>query len=174
MKGKEVEAGMGYLKVYNKSSIGRIFIVSDGEAVTGLWIHGQRKDEETFIKSMVQKKIPVLQNAEKWLDLYFNGQNPPIDFPIKLEGSDFQKCVWDELEKIDYAETTTYGEIAKKVAKRLGKEKMSAQAVGGAVGSNPVSIMIPCHRVIGKNGNLTGYAGGINLKIFLLELEGVL
>lgn len=174
MNRKKVEEKKEYLKIYDKSSIGRIYIVSDGEAITGLWIHGQRKEEESFINSMVQKEIPILQKAEKWLDLYFAGKNPPIEFPIKLEGSVFQKCVWDELEKIEYAKTTTYGEIAKKVAKRLGKEKMSAQAVGGAVGSNPVSIMVPCHRVIGKNGSLTGYAGGIDLKVFLLELEGVL
>ena len=106
-----------------------------------------------------------------WLDQYFNGQKPFITPPIQLEGTEFRKSVWSVLQTISYGETTTYGEIGKKIAEKQGKDKMSAQAVGGAVGHNPISIIIPCHRVIGSNGKLTGYAGGIERKKYMLDLE---
>ena len=106
-----------------------------------------------------------------WLDQYFNGKKPFIAPPIQLEGTDFRKSVWSILQTIPYGETTTYGEIGKQIAKQQGKEKFSAQAVGGAVGHNPISIIIPCHRVIGSNGKLTGYAGGIERKKYMLDLE---
>lgn len=106
-----------------------------------------------------------------WLDQYLKGQKPIIYPPMQLEGTDFRKSVWTKLQRIPYGETTTYGAIGNELAKEMGKEKMSAQAVGGAVGHNPISIIIPCHRVIGSNGTLTGYAGGIDRKRYMLELE---
>ena len=109
-----------------------------------------------------------------WLDRYFAGENPQIsELPLAPSGSDFRQMVWKILCDIPSGQTTTYGEIAKKIAARTGRSTMSAQAVGGAVGHNPISIIIPCHRVVGTNGSLTGYAGGIDKKIALLELEGV-
>lgn len=111
---------------------------------------------------------------KKWLDRYFNGEKPKIsEIDLSPKGSEFAKKVWEILCKIPYGEVTTYGEIAKKIAKTMNKDKMSAQAVGGAVGHNPISIIIPCHRVVGSNGSLTGYAGGIDKKISLLKHEGV-
>ena len=106
-----------------------------------------------------------------WLDQYFNGKKPFITPPIQLEGTEFRKSVWSILQTIPYGETTTYGDIGKEIAKQQGKDRMSAQAVGGAVGHNPISIIIPCHRVIGSNGKLTGYAGGIERKKYMLDLE---
>ena len=106
-----------------------------------------------------------------WLDQYFNGKKPFITPPIQLEGTEFRKSVWSILQTISYGNTTTYGDIGKQIAQQQGKEKFSAQAVGGAVGHNPISIIIPCHRVIGSNGKLTGYAGGIERKKYMLDLE---
>ena len=106
-----------------------------------------------------------------WLNQYFNGKKPFITPPIQLEGTEFRKSVWSILQTIPYGETTTYGDIGKQIAQEQGKEKFSAQAVGGAVGHNPISIIVPCHRVIGSNGQLTGYAGGIERKKYMLDLE---
>ena len=124
---------------------------------------------------MIEKDaVPLFDIAKKWLDRYFSGQKPDAaELPLAPQGNAFRQGVWEILCTIPYGEVTTYGSIAKKMAVKLQKERMSSQAVGGAVGHNPISIIIPCHRVIGVNGSLTGYAGGIETKIKLLELEGV-
>lgn len=159
-----------------QSSIGDIFLVSDEENIVGLWIGKQKYMEKTMPSNIIENDdITVLKKARSWLDDYFSGAKPDIShLPLSPDYStDFRKIVWEILLDIPYGELTTYGEIAKEVAKRVGKEKMSAQAVGGAVGHNPISIIIPCHRVVGTNGNLTGYGGGMDIKIKLLTHEGV-
>lgn len=160
------------------SPVGNLTVVSDsgGSAVKAVWICGQRFHGKQFFGSeeLVEKSCPLLQETAYWLEQYFAGKRPdPCDLPLDPDGSDFRKEVWSILRGIPYGEVITYGDIAGEIAKRHGKNKMSAQAVGGAVGHNPISIIIPCHRVIGANGNLTGYGGGIRTKIFLLELERV-
>lgn len=163
---------MKYFTISN-SPIGRILMMSDGENLNALEAIGRR---DIASDGLAEKKdLPVFKSTYLWLKKYFSGENPPIsNVPIKpLEGTPFQKIVWKILLEIPYGSTITYGEIAKEAAGRLGKSKMSAQAVGQAVGQNPISIIIPCHRVIGANGNLTGYNGGIDVKIKLLEIEGI-
>ncbi len=156
-----------------KSPVGNLTIASDEKSIVGLWIENQKYFKETIHSKLIRKDdLPILNQARKWLDRYFKKQNPSYkELKLNPEGNSFRKIVWNHLLEIPYGKTTTYGEIAKKVAKELGKEKMSAQAIGGAVGHNPISIIIPCHRVVGKNGDLTGYAGGIETKKKLLELE---
>lgn len=163
---------MKYFTISN-SPIGRILMMSDGENLNALEVIGRRNIALNGLAE--NKEISVFKSANLWLKKYFSGENPPIsNMPIKpLEGTPFQKIVWKILLEIPYGSTITYGEIAREVARRLGKSKMSAQAVGQAVGQNPISIIIPCHRVIGANGNLTGYNGGIDVKIKLLEIEGI-
>lgn len=163
---------MKYFTISN-SPIGRILMMSDGENLNALEAIGRRNIALNGLAE--NKEISVFKSANLWLKKYFSGENPPIsNVPIKpLEGTPFQKIVWKILLEIPYGSTITYGEIAREVAGRLGKLKMSAQAVGQAVGQNPISIIIPCHRVIGANGNLTGYNGGIDVKIKLLEIEGI-
>ena len=159
---------MKYFTISN-SPIGRILMISDGENLNALEAIGRR---DIAPDGFAEKKdLPVFKSTYLWLKKYFSGENPPVSsVPIKpLEGTPFQKIVWKILLKIPYGSTATYGEIASEVARRLGKSKMSAQAVG----QNPISIIIPCHRVIGANGNLTGYRGGIDVKIKLLEIEGI-
>lgn len=164
---------MFYYMIY-ESPIGELTVVSDERSIIGIWIKGQKYFCDKIPKEkMKQKDLPILLRTREWLDRYFNGEKPQIN-EIKLNpygGSDFRKRVWKLLCEIPYGKTTTYGEIAKKIAKQNNKKKMSAQAVGGAVGHNPISIIIPCHRVIGSDGSLTGYAGGIDVKKKLLELE---
>ena len=163
-----------YLSYY-QSPVGKITIASDGENLIGLWIEGQTHFETKHKNELVQNdSIELFKTIKNWLDDYFFGNKPKItDLPIKLIGTDFEVAVWKLLCKIPYGSTTTYGDIAKQIAKHLGKEKMSAQAVGGAVGRNPISIIVPCHRVIGSNGKLVGYAGGLDLKHKLLIHEKV-
>ena len=163
---------MKYFTISN-SPIGRILMMSDGENLNALEAIGRRDIASDGLAE--NKEISVFKSANLWLKKYFSGENPPIsNVPIKpLEGTPFQKIIWEILLEIPYGSTITYGEIASEVAGRLGKLKMSAQAVGQAVGQNPISIIIPCHRVIGANGNLTGYNGGIDVKIKLLEIEGI-
>lgn len=156
-----------YYSTDYSSPLGKMLIVSDGEAICGLWFYGQKYFKSTIDESMVEKPdLTIFKKATKWLDDYFNGLNPEIDFKLNPQGSEFRKNVWKILTEIPYGKTMTYGEIAS-----LLSPTMSAQAVGGAVGHNPISILIPCHRVLGANGKLTGYAGGIERKIKLLELE---
>ncbi len=157
------------------SPLGALTLAGDGERVVGLWIAGQKYDAATVHGGIeAQSDPPVFARAKKWLDAYFAGQNPAIsELPLAPGGSGFRKAVWDILCEIPYGQCVTYGEIAKRTAARMKKKSMSGRAVGGAVGHNPISIIIPCHRVVGANGSLTGYAGGIDRKIKLLQLEGV-
>ena len=162
-------------KTYYNSPVGKLLIASKDGKLIGLWIEGQKyylgKIKEELIEN---DKEEILVKTKKWLDKYFLGENPKIsDLDISLNGTSFEKVVWELLKKIPYGEVTTYKELSKKVAKKLGKEKMSAQAVGGAIGHNPISIIIPCHRVVGTDGSLTGYAGGIDKKVKLLKHEKV-
>lgn len=156
------------------SPIGVIMLASDGERLVGLWMEGQKYFGDTVTESLTEKPdLAIFTAARNWLDRYFAGKTPAIsELPLAPVGGEFRKTVWNILCEIPYGKLTTYGDIAKKVAKRMGKVSMSSQAVGGAVGHNPISIIIPCHRVVGANGSLTGYAGGISKKIKLLELEG--
>lgn len=161
------------------SPLGTITISCDEEAIIGLWFDGQRHYENIIQNEgkMSDKSQainhPLLEKAKRWLDVYFSGQEPDFIPPLKYGSTKFRKMVCDIMLTIPYGETITYGEIAEDIARRLDIKKMSAQAVGGSVGHNPISIMIPCHRVIGTDGNLTGYGGGIERKIKLLELEKV-
>lgn len=158
-----------------KSPLGKITLASDGENLIGLWIEGQKYYFSNLKQEIIKKDdLEIFDKTKKWLDRYFNKEKPQIS-ELKLApiGNEFRQNIWKILKEIPYGETITYGEIAKQLAKKMKKEKMSAQAVGGAVGHNPISIIIPCHRVIGKSGSLTGYAGGIDKKVKLLEIEGV-
>lgn len=161
------------------SPLGSISLASDGDKLMGLWFDGQTYDRASLKGQKITEldpeeadKLQVFGLTKKWLKQYFEERIIP-DFlpPLKLEGTAFRQMVWEILLTIPYGETMTYGEIGRIVAERMGKKRMSAQAVGGAVGHNPVGIVVPCHRVIGSDGSLTGYAGGLDKKTFLLELE---
>lgn len=153
------------------SPLGGITLASNGNELTGLWFDGQKYFGDTLTKDYTEKSLPVFIQTAHWLDIYWSGKEPDFTPPLSIEASPFRKAVWKILLTIPYGKTMTYGEIANKIALQKGVSKMSAQAVGGAVGHNPVSLIIPCHRVVGTNGSLTGYAGGIDKKIFLLKLE---
>lgn len=157
------------------SPVGLITLASDGQGLSGLWIKGQKYHGSNISKELVeQDNIPVFSQTKAWLDRYFGGEKPFIsELPLAPVGREFRQGVWKILCEIPYGKTLTYGDIAKKMAIIMNRPSMSSQAVGGAVGHNPISIIIPCHRVIGSNGSLTGYAGGLDTKIRLLELEGV-
>ncbi len=151
---------------YNYSSPeGEILLAANDNSLTGLWFYGAKYFAADLEDARTEKLTPVLRQTLRWLDTYFSGSEPDFMPPLELHGSDFRRRVWAELAKIPYGETVTYGEIAKKLGVK------SAQAVGGAVGHNPVSIIVPCHRVLGADGSLTGYAGGTDKKARLLELE---
>jgi len=153
------------------SPIGRMLLTAEDEHLCGAWFYGQ-KYFPGDLQGQVKKTV-ALETAEKWLDAYFAGEIPsPEELPLQPQGSDFRKAVWDILCRIPYGQATTYGEIAAELAERMGLETMSAQAVGGAIGHNPISIIIPCHRVLSASGELTGYAGGLERKRWLLEHEG--
>ena len=153
------------------SPLGNMLLAADEVGLTGLWFEGQKYFANTLPEETVAQEIPVLTQAKKWLDVYFSGKKPDFIPPLHPAGSPFRQAVWQILLQIPYGQTMTYGEISKKLAQMQNIPHMSAQAVGGAVGHNEVSIIIPCHRVVGTNGSLTGYAGGIEKKIALLELE---
>ena len=183
------------------SPLGEITLAGNEHALTGLWFVGQKYYADTLKGSRKEKTddceektgfciektescrkntgvsekepLPVFQKTADWLDIYFSGKEPDFTPEISLSGSPFQMAVWEILKTIPYGQTMTYGEIAERIAQQRGMTRMSAQAVGGAVGRNPVSILVPCHRVVGTNGSLTGYAGGIVKKVELLRLEGV-
>ncbi|MDR2069394.1 MAG: methylated-DNA--[protein]-cysteine S-methyltransferase [Spirochaetaceae bacterium] len=156
-----------------KSPVGMLTVSSDGKNLSGLWIEGQKYFAGTLGKDVPEQNLPVFENVQKWLDIYFSGKEPDFMPPLMPGGSPFQKSIWNVLCKIPYGKTTTYGEIAKQFELENKGKPTSARAVGSAVGHNPISILIPCHRVIGKNGGLTGYAGGIDVKLRLLQLEGI-
>lgn len=155
-----------------ESPLGKIVIAADQIGLTGLWFEGQKYFALYLDKENEEKEIPVLTEAKRWLDIYFSGREPDFELPLHFIGSEFQNEVWEILYSIPYGKTMTYGEIAKRLAAKRGIARMSAQAVGGAVGKNEISVIVPCHRVVGSNGSLTGYAGGIAKKIELLKLEG--
>ena len=161
---------MTYTSTY-QSPLGGILLAADEIGLTGLWFEGQKYFANTLPKERISEETQVLAEAKKWLDLYFSGEKPDFTPPLHPAGSPFRQAVWKILLEIPYGQTTTYGEIAKQLAAMQNTSSMSAQAVGGAVGHNEVSIIIPCHRVVGTNGSLTGYAGGMDKKIALLELE---
>lgn len=164
-----------HYRTYLASPLGRLLLASDGENLVGLWNEGQKYFAASVDGEFVERPdLPVFAAVKKWLDAYFAGKKPTIaGLPLAPAGSEFRKAVWGVLCGIPYGECTTYGEIAKHATVRMNKKNMSGQAVGGAVGHNPISIIIPCHRVVGANGSLTGYAGGLDKKIKLLQLEGV-
>lgn len=163
-----------YYKGGYSSPLGKIELGSDGERLVGLWLEGQKYFEGSVKEELKrEEELPVFQKTRDWLDRYFRGERPEIsELPLAPKGGEFRREVWRLLCEIPYGETTTYGELAKRMAAKTGKKTMSAQAIGGAVGHNPISIIIPCHRVVGTNGSLTGYAGGIDKKSWLLEHEG--
>lgn len=154
------------------SPVGRLTLASDGHALTGVWMQGQKYDGATLQAHTQQREVPIFTQTRAWLEDYFAGQKPCNHPLLAPEGSPFRKAVWKILCAIPYGQLTTYGQIARQLEQTLGK-RVSAQAVGGAVGHNPISILIPCHRVVGSNGSLTGYAGGLDRKIWLLRHEGV-
>lgn len=160
-------------KTYYNSPLGRIIIVGSETHITVVFFENSRYSDVYNEPNLIKNDdLPIFIKTKNWLNRYFNGENPdPKEIPTELHGSEFAMQVWEILKQIPYGQTVTYGEIAKKIAEQNGMKKMSAQAVGGAVGRNPISIIVPCHRVIGANGNLTGYAGGIDRKIKLLEIE---
>lgn len=165
---------MVYTSHYN-SPIGALLLAERDEMLIGVWFEGQKYFPGSLVEDgQEQAASPVLQQAGRWLDRYFAGDRPAInELPLSPAGSDFQKAVWRLLCEIPYGETTTYGALSQALAACRGLARMSPQAVGGAVGHNPISILIPCHRVVGSNGSLTGYAGGLERKIKLLAHEGV-
>lgn len=153
------------------SPLGALTLASDGTALTGLWLPHQKYFPASLPSP--QPDLPLFAQAEAWLDAYFSGANPAIPFPLAPAGSPFRQQVWELLRQIPYGQTTTYAALARQITAMQGRDSMSSQAVGGAVGHNPISILIPCHRVLGSDGSLTGYAGGVDKKRWLLELEGV-
>lgn len=169
------------------SPVGALTLTSDGTSLTGLWTeHGkyapdfsagtaspQASSNSRFSGEITSPaRLPVFLQTTQWLDRYFRGENPKMNLPLAPSGSPFRHLVWDILLTIPYGETTTYGAIARQLEAATGK-RAAAQAVGGAVGHNPIGILIPCHRVVGKSGSLAGYAGGLEVKTALLTLEGV-
>ncbi len=156
-----------------RSSMGEILLAADEIGLTGLWFAGQKHFARGLEGIHEARELPVFEEAKRWLDHYFSGREPDFSVPLHIRGTSFQTEVWELLRAIPYGTTTTYGEIARKLAARRGLAHMAAQAVGGAVGRNPLSVIVPCHRVIGAGGRLTGYGGGLDKKIALLALEGV-
>lgn len=153
------------------SPLGGILLAADEVGLTGLWFDGEKYFADHLPKEHVEQDSPVLSQSKRWLDLYFSGSEPDWLPPLHPVGPPFRQAVWKILLQIPYGQTITYGDIARQLASQQGLTRMSAQAVGGAVGHNEISIIIPCHRVVGADGSLTGYAGGIDKKYKLLELE---
>lgn len=156
------------------SPVGRLLLTCEDDGLTGLWLEGQKYFAAGLSEEPAQDPArPPLLDAREWLDAYFTGRRPSISgLALAPKGSEFRRMVWTLLCEIPYGTYTTYGELAGRAAARMGRKSMSGQAVGGAVGHNPIPIIIPCHRVVGADGSLTGYAGGIKNKIKLLEHEG--
>ncbi|MCL2508310.1 MAG: methylated-DNA--[protein]-cysteine S-methyltransferase [Oscillospiraceae bacterium] len=165
---------MYYSTTYS-SPIGTITLACHNDNLVGLWTNGQKYHGDTIPEAMIENNdIPIFGAVKKWLDRYFTGEQPDIsELPLAPIGGEFRQGVWKILCEIPYGKVITYGDIAKRIAMKMGKESMSSQAVGGAVGHNPISIIIPCHRVVGSNGSLTGFSGGVGMKVKLLELESV-
>lgn len=151
--------------------LGRVTVAGREDAITGLWFDGQKYYGAGSALAGGERELSVFAETKKWLDIYFSGRQPDFTPPVLLCGSGFRTAVWDALKAIPYGTTVTYGAIARSLAAATGA-RVSAQAVGGAVGRNPVSIIVPCHRVVGADGSLTGYAGGTDKKLALLKTEG--
>jgi methylated-DNA-[protein]-cysteine S-methyltransferase len=164
-----------YYQTTYPSPIGALSLASDGKSLVGLWIEGQKYHGGTIPEALIKNQdIALFDTAKKWLDSYFAGEKPGIEaLPLAPAGSVFRQQVWRILCEIPYGQVITYGGIAKKMAAKMGRDSMSSQAVGGAVGHNPISIIIPCHRVVGSNKSLTGFSAGLKIKTKLLALEGV-
>ena len=163
---------MQYTAKY-QSPVGEILLAADEIGLTGLWFDGEKFYADSLDPEHEERELPIFETVRKWLDIYFSGKEPDFMPPVHMIGSPFRLSVWELLRQIPYGETVTYGELAKMVAEKRGLSRMSAQAVGGAVGHNEISIIVPCHRVVGSDGSLTGYAGGVDKKERLLTLEGV-
>ena len=161
---------MDYTHHY-ESPLGGITLASDGEALTGLWFDGQRYFASTMDPDHEERPLPVFDRADDWLDTYFSGRAPGFTPPLSLRATPFRRAVWETLLAIPFGRIMTYGEIAGIIARQSGLPRVSARAVGGAVGRNPISLIIPCHRVVGADGGLTGYAGGVHRKAWLLDME---
>lgn len=170
MRGAGARGGTVYTAEY-ESPLGTITLACDEEALIGLWFNGQKYFGRILPEQTEPREQPLFAEARRWLDVYFSGQEPDFCPPLRYDSTPFRKTICDLMRQIPYGQTRTYGELAAEAARRKGVERMSAQAVGGAVGHNPISLMIPCHRVVGTNGSLTGYAGGIEKKAALLRLE---
>lgn len=155
------------------SPLGKIILASNGTCLTGLWFEGQKYFARTLGAEHEERDFPVFRQTTEWLDTYFAGKRPNFMPELELHDTPFRLAVWHILQQIPYGEVITYKEIAQEIARQRNSGSMSAQAIGGAVGHNPISILIPCHRVVGSNGSLTGYAGGLSRKISLLKLEGI-
>ena len=175
----EQVAGHGEERFFShrfRSPIGWATLCCNGSALCGLWLEGQRYFGSTMPTDVVEvggDENEVIEQALAWLDAYFAGRRPAIaELPLAPTGSEFRQLVWDRLKEIPYGEVVTYGEIAQDIAKAQGKDRTAPIAVGGAVGHNPISIIVPCHRVVGADGSLTGYAGGLDKKRWLLDHEG--
>ena len=156
---------------YYASPLGNLMLAADEIGIRGLWFDGQKYFACDLPAERIEQNTPVLAEARRWLDIYFSGRAPDFLPPLRYDSTPFRKAVCEIMLTIPYGKTMTYGEIAAAIAKQQGLSKMSAQAAGGAVGHNPISLIIPCHRVVGTNGSLTGYGGGIARKVKLLELE---
>ena len=163
---------MTYFYHYS-SPLGGITLTSNGTRLSGLWFDGQKYSGDLLPKEYEERDLPVFRQSLHWLDLYFNGTAPDFTPPLLMDATPFRRAVWEILLTIPFGHTMPYGAIARQLAGQMGLSRMSAQAVGGAVGHNPISLIIPCHRVIGARGSLTGYAGGIDRKRWLLTMEGV-
>lgn len=161
---------MHYIHPYH-SPIGDMTLASDGNMLLGLWFDGQKYFGSTLSNRFITKDLPIFEQTIQWLDIYFSGNAPSFTPPLLLQTTSFRKAVWEILLTIPFGLTLSYGEIASQIALQKGLPHMSAQAVGAAIGHNPISLIVPCHRVVGANGNLTGYAGGIEKKALLLAIE---
>lgn len=161
---------MQYISQYH-SPLGEILLAGDDVGLTGLWFEGQKHYAGSLDDCREARELPLFERTKKWLDIYFSGEKPDFTPPLRLTGTPFQNRVWQMLLAIPYGETATYGEIARRISGCSGGICTSPRAVGGAVGRNPISIIVPCHRVVGVKGQLTGYAGGLERKTWLLRLE---
>ena len=164
---------MQYISHYD-SPLGPVLLAADEIGLIGLWFEGQKYyGQQLDLKrgESIEKELPVFDMAKRWLDIYFSGREPEVAVPCHQVGTSFQQEVWQILCEIPYGQTVTYGQIADRIAHRRGQKRMSAQAVGGAVGRNPIALIVPCHRVVGSDGSMTGYAGGIDKKRMLLQWE---
>ena len=155
------------------SPLGGITLASDGEALTGLWFDGQIYFADTMSDDSKKEELPIFVQTCHWLDSYFSGKDPDFTPRLKMNTTPFRKAVWEVILTIPFGKTMTYGDLAKLIAQKRSITQMSAQAIGGAIGHNSIALIIPCHRVVGSKGNLTGYAGGLDKKVRLLRLEGV-